>query len=219
MSERFCYSVATELARDRVWQIFADITNWRRVPGIYDDLKWAGEPWLPGSRIVGEHNHPAAIKFHYVIKSCAPPESVRFIAHGVETGFATERTISFECLDARTRIKVDSYTVGEPTIQLPDGVRGFIRDVTVRFWDAFAHFCDAQLFPRFRMGLSFGTNPSCGMTRPKSGSAQGAGGPPITLPERMLNTNWTCLSADYPAWGLLCHLRSFYRIVRRHLSG
>ncbi len=153
MSERFCYSVATELARDRVWQIFADITNWRRVPGIYDDLKWAGEPWLPGSRIVGEHNHPAAIKFHYVIKSCAPPESVRFIAHGVETGFATERTISFECLDARTRIKVDSYTVGEPTIQLPDGVRGFIRDVTVRFWDAFAHFCDAQLLPPVSDGL------------------------------------------------------------------
>jgi hypothetical protein len=159
MSDRFYYSVVTRLARDRVWQLFADITNWHRISGIYDDLKWVGKPWLPGSRIVGEHHDPVAVKFHYVVESCVPPESVRLVAHGTETGFATGRTINLEQLDYGTLMKVDSYTVGEPVIRLPDGVQGFIRNITVRHWNAFACFCDSQAPLPIGDGPVFGHQP------------------------------------------------------------
>jgi hypothetical protein len=135
----------TRLSRERVWQLFADIKQWPGVPCIYVDLKWVGEPWRPGSRLVGEHHHPVAISFHHVIESCEPPESIRLVAHGTETGFATGRTINLEQLNHGTLVRIDSYTIGEAVIQLPEGVQGFIRDITMRFWDAFAHFCDAQL--------------------------------------------------------------------------
>jgi hypothetical protein len=144
MSSLFSYSVLTRLPRDDVWRLFADIANWHQVSGICDDLQWAGEPWQAGSRIVAVYQHPETGKSQYVVESCAPPKSVRLVAYGSPAGLATGRTIRFEQLGHGTLIKVNSYTIGEPGVQLPYGIERSMHDTAVRLWDAFGLLCDCQ---------------------------------------------------------------------------
>jgi uncharacterized protein YndB with AHSA1/START domain len=138
----FSYSVTTRLPRGRVWSLLTDITNWPKFSDMYSDLHWDGTPWAEGSAIVGQLNYPIVVIGRYVIKKCDPPELIRYLSQTRQAGFATERTIVLEPLAGGTMIRVDAFIVGTP--QMPGGGSEFLRSLTTRWFDEFAHFCDNQ---------------------------------------------------------------------------
>src|ERR1700687_3907983 len=114
MCRQLSYSVSTDLSRDCVWELFAEIQNWPKVSDVYDDLRWSGFPWTPQSSILGSIHYPHPLPLRYVIEKCKSGLFVRNLAHTTEGGFATHRTIRFEQRQGRTWIDVDSYAAGEP---------------------------------------------------------------------------------------------------------
>lgn len=138
----FYYSVTTRLPRERVWELLTDINNWPKFSDVYSGLRWEGEPWAVGSRLVGTLHYPIEVPGHYVIKTCQPPALIKYLSRTKEAGFATERTIRLEQVDGGTAIQVDAYTVGEP--QMPGGASEFLKKLTTRWINEFAQFCDRQ---------------------------------------------------------------------------
>jgi hypothetical protein len=138
----FSYSVTSKLPRVRVWELLTDITNWSVLSGVYSNLRWVGKPWVAGSLIVGTLHYPIEVSGQYMIKTCQPPRLIRYLSQTLEAGFATERTIRLEQLGEGTLIHVDAYTVGNPKIQ--GGALEFLRQLTTRWFDEFARFCDGQ---------------------------------------------------------------------------
>jgi hypothetical protein len=144
MSQTFSYSVTTHLPRERVWQVLIDAHGWQRFSDIYGNLKWAGEPWVPGSCLLGTLTYPIPIKFRYLLKVCTPCTIIRYLADSPELGFANERTIRLNDLRGETLIQVDAYTVGTPVCKIPGGNLGFLKMLTERFFSHLAAFCDGQ---------------------------------------------------------------------------
>ena len=142
MPVSFTYSVITKLPRNRVWNLFTDIKNWSKFSDMYSDLHWEGAPWAEGSALAGQLNYPIVVSGRYVIRKCDPPVLVRYLSQTQDAGFATERTITMEELPNGTLIRVEAYVVGEP--EMPGGASEFLRSLTSRWFDEFAHFCDDQ---------------------------------------------------------------------------
>jgi len=138
----FSYSVITRLPRNRVWSLFRDIKNWSKFSDMYSDLRWEGVPWAEGSALVGQLNYPIVVSGRYLIKKHDPPVLIRYLSQTRDAGFATERTITMHELLNGTLIRVEAYVVGEPV--MPGGATKFLRSLTSRWFDEFAHFCDDQ---------------------------------------------------------------------------
>jgi len=109
---------------------------------MYSDLRWEGVPWAEGSALVGQLNYPIVVSGRYLIKKHDPPVLIRYLSQTRDAGFATERTITMHELLNGTLIRVEAYVVGEPV--MPGGATKFLRSLTSRWFDEFAHFCDDQ---------------------------------------------------------------------------
>lgn len=142
MPVSFSYSVNTRLPRNRVWNLLTDIKNWSQFSDMYSDLRWEGAPWKEGSALVGQLNYPIVVSGRYVIRKYDPPALIRYLSQTRDAGFATERTITLEDLPNGTRIRVEAYVVGQP--EMPGGAAEFLRSLTSRWFEEFAHFCDSQ---------------------------------------------------------------------------
>ena len=93
MANSFSYSVRTTLERERVWELLQDIQNWIKVSDVYNNAEWSGIPWVPGSCITGRLKYPLEISFRYVLERYEPPVMISYLAHSLEAGFATHRTV------------------------------------------------------------------------------------------------------------------------------
>ena len=142
MPVSFSYSVSTRLSRNRVWKLFTDIKNWPKFSDLYSDLQWEGAPWAEGSALVGQLNYPIVVSGRYIIRKYDPPVLIRYLSQTRDAGFATERTITMEERQNGTQIRVEAYIVGEP--DMPGGAPEFLRSLTSRWFEEFAHFCDKQ---------------------------------------------------------------------------
>src|SRR5579863_152492 len=142
MANSFSYSVRTTLGRDRVWELLQDIQIWIRVSDVYDHAEWSGIPWVPGSCITGRLKYPLQISFRYVLERHEPPALISYLAHSLEAGFATHRTVELEETDDGTLIKITSYVVGDSEV-LEEGF-AFLKALTEKWFQGFARFCDSQ---------------------------------------------------------------------------
>jgi len=140
MSKTFTYAVFTALPLSRAWKLFTDIGLWPSFTGLYRDLRWEGEPWQPGSAILGRLVHPLPIPLRYVIRRYQPEELAEFIGHSTAAGFATNRSIRFSSAEARTQIQTISFGIGSPP--LPGGMAEFIGKIQKTFLSGFAEYCD-----------------------------------------------------------------------------
>ena len=145
MAQSFSYSVTTSLPRERVWQTLTNVENWSKFSCVYRDLEWVGSPWAIGSCVKGHLKYPLAIPFRYLLREFVAPTLIRYLADSPELGFANERTIHLEELSHKTLIAVNAFTVGSPICMIPDGSLGFLRMLTVRWFDDLAKFCDEQV--------------------------------------------------------------------------
>jgi hypothetical protein len=150
MCQQLTYAVSTVLPRDRVWQLFADIENWPKVSVVYNDLRWAGVPWTRHSCILGSIHYPHPFPLRYLIEKSEPGSLITYLAHGVEGGFATHRSVRLEQRRERTWIEVDSYAAGEPTFAIAGGSYGFLKMLTERWFPDFARFCDSRAYESTR---------------------------------------------------------------------
>jgi hypothetical protein len=141
MPETFSYAANTTLPRDLVWNLFTEIKNWPKCSIMFHSLEWHGEPWVPGSIIIGELDYPLSMSLRYLVKQCDPPELVKYLFHSPAAGFATERTVYFKPLPFGTLIEVESYDVGTLP-NLPGGIREFLQSATQAFFVNFTRFCD-----------------------------------------------------------------------------
>ena len=142
MANSFSYSVRTTLDRDRVWELLQDIQIWIRVSDVYDNAEWSGIPWVPGSCITGRLKYPLEISFRYVLERYEPPALISYLAHSLEAGFATHRTVELEASDGGTLIKITSYVVGDSEV-LEEGF-AFLKALTEKWFQGFARFCNSQ---------------------------------------------------------------------------
>lgn len=140
VSSSFSYSVTTKLPRDRVWKLLSDIDNWPRVADVYAHVHWQGAPWIPGSSVMAVLVYPIELSVQYLLERCEPPSQISYLAHSHEAGFASHRTIELAEVSAGTLVRVSSYVVGEPA--LAGGGPAFLKMLTQRWFDGFAHFCD-----------------------------------------------------------------------------
>jgi hypothetical protein len=148
MGQTFSSFSTTSLPRERVWELLTDVSNWPKFSDIYaGPIRWVGEPWVPGSILVGELKYPLPLDFEYLLKVCEPPDMIRYLSHSVAAGFAIERTVRLLSLGDETMISVDAYAVGEPTLPIPGGSLGFMKMQTERWLNAFARFCDQHCAP------------------------------------------------------------------------
>ena len=142
MANSFSYSVRTTLERERVWELLQDIQNWIKVSNVYNNAEWSGIPWVPGSCITGRLKYPLEISFRYVLERYEPPVMISYLAHSLEAGFATHRTVELEAIGDGTLIKIASYVVGDSEV-LDEGF-AFLKALTEKWFHAFARFCDSQ---------------------------------------------------------------------------
>ena len=143
MDESVLHRVETRLPLEEVWKIFMDISNWAAFSGFYKTLRWFGPAWAPGSRIIGSLREPR-LHFHYYLESLAEFERISYIAHGIEAGFATHRTIRFKRHKSHTAVEVLAYSLGNPVCQIPEKDMELIRQLIIRWFDGFASFCEAH---------------------------------------------------------------------------
>ena len=142
MCETFLYSTTTTLGRERTWKLLSDIENWMRASDVYAHMEWSGEPWIPGSVILGTINYPVRLSFRYVLERCGLFQ-IAYLAHSMRGGFATHRVIELEeSRDGGTVIRVNSFIVGEPDV--PGGGIAFLKMITERWFHDFARFCDLR---------------------------------------------------------------------------
>jgi hypothetical protein len=125
-----------------VWELLQDIRNWIKVSDVYDDAEWSGRPWEIGSCITGRLKYPLQISFRYVLERCEPPSLISYLAHSLEAGFATHRTVELEETADGTLIKITSYVVGD-SAALGEGLV-FLKALTEKWFEGFARFCDSQ---------------------------------------------------------------------------
>lgn len=142
MGNSFSYSVQTTLERERVWALLQNVENWIKVADIYDSAQWSGPPWFPGSCIMGRLKYPLQISFRYVLEKCEPPVLISYLAHSLEAGFATHRTVELEAVPDGTVINISSYVVGD-SAALEEGL-AFLKSLTEKWFDGFARFCDSH---------------------------------------------------------------------------
>jgi hypothetical protein len=81
---------------------------------------------------------PEHIEFQYVIESCIPARSVRYIAHGEVLGFAIERETLFEPIERGTMIRTRAYCVGPPGMAINADLKHF----TILWYNGLAQHCD-----------------------------------------------------------------------------
>ncbi len=143
MAASFSYSVITKLPRPQVWDLLTDIANWPKFSDMYSDLRWLGTPWAEGSSLVGQLNYPIVVSGRYIVRKCEPPSLIRYLSQTRDAGFATERTIRLDALQDGTLIRVEAFVVGTP--EMPGGAAEFLKKLTTRWFDEFAHFCDGQI--------------------------------------------------------------------------
>jgi hypothetical protein len=95
-----------------------------------------------GSCITGRLKYPLQISFRYVLERYEPPALISYLAHSLEAGFATHRTVELEAVPDGTVIKISSYVVGEAAV-LEEGF-AFLKRLTEKWFQGFAQFCDSQ---------------------------------------------------------------------------
>lgn len=115
MSAPLYCSASTELGREHVWSLFADIENWLVCSDVYEGLRWEGSPWVANASIVGRVRHNRNEKIRYVVEKCEPARLVSYVGHSNESGFASHRTIRFlDREEGGTLIEIHYYSVGCP---------------------------------------------------------------------------------------------------------
>jgi hypothetical protein len=143
MAASISYSVTTGLPIGRVWGLLTDITNWPKFSDIYSDLRWEGEPWKEGSRLVVQINFPIVVSGRYTISVWAPIVLIRYVFEPGMCGFAMAKTIRLNRLVEETSIEVTAHLEGE--VEMAGGGSEFLRQLTMRWLDEFARFCDSQV--------------------------------------------------------------------------
>ena len=143
MSARHLFSVSTELDREHVWALFSDIQNWVDCSDVYECLTWGGSPWAINSSIAGRVRHNRNERVRYVVERYQPGRLVTYIGHSDDSGFASHRTIRFLDLEAGgTLIELQYFTVASPESSVVGDQ--FVRWLTERWIEGFAHYCDAH---------------------------------------------------------------------------
>jgi hypothetical protein len=135
--------VTTQLERNRTWELLSDIENWPKFSDTLSDLRWTGPPWSPGSCIVGMMTSPLHMPIRYVLEECDPPLRISYLAHSMNAGFATHRTVELQQLRNGTQVTITAYMIGNA----PTGGDQwkFLRLLTEEWYQGFASFCDAHL--------------------------------------------------------------------------
>jgi hypothetical protein len=143
VGQSFSYFVITKLSQEKVWELLTDVSNWSKFSDIYTGpIRWVGEPWVPGSILVGDLRYPLALDFEYLLKACEAPTVIRYLSQSVDSGFAIERTIRLVPVGTETMVWADAYAVGEPNAPIAGGSLGFLKTQSERWLHAFARFCD-----------------------------------------------------------------------------
>lgn len=91
---RLEYSVFTKADCNLVWKLFSDVSLWPRFLPLYQNVRWQGSAWNPGSRLRMDVAEPINATVDRVVTLCAPPHHLAWINH--VRGYTIEQWISIE---------------------------------------------------------------------------------------------------------------------------
>jgi hypothetical protein len=86
----------TKAGCEAVWKLFSECEQWNRYVNAYGKIRWLGERWAPGSRLLIEMTCPTSAVQNRVITVCNPPRSVAWINHVL--GYTMEQWVCFDPL-------------------------------------------------------------------------------------------------------------------------
>jgi hypothetical protein len=75
------YAIFTKAKRSLAWQIFSDLSLWPKFCDLYENIRWHGTPWTPGSRLRIDVREPVNATVDRVLTVCMPPNYIAWINH------------------------------------------------------------------------------------------------------------------------------------------
>lgn len=141
---RIEYSVVTKIDCSLAWNIFSRCEEWNRYLKAYENIRWLGEPWAAGSRLLIELNYPTSAVQNRIITVCNPPRCVAWINHVL--GYTMEQWVLFDPHSGGgTRISTWVEFTGPTMCIEGHDVVAVIRDFVERWYSNFRDECDRRV--------------------------------------------------------------------------
>ncbi len=135
------YAVFTNAKRSLAWQLFSDLSLWPKFCNLYENIRWHGTPWTPGSRLRIDVREPVNATVDRVLTVCMPPNHIAWINH--VRGYTMEQWISFDAYQGGgTRVSTwIEVTGGEVSAHRSEDIR-LLETVVEGWFDNFRAECD-----------------------------------------------------------------------------
>ncbi|HEY6302637.1 MAG TPA: hypothetical protein VIX14_06170 [Terriglobales bacterium] len=134
------HTVVTRADRELAWKVFCNVGLWPRFSDLYGDIRWLGEPWMPGSHMNIELKSPVGAVVDHVITVCNPPRLVAWIDHA--RGDTMEQWVHFKCVPSGgTELHTWAELVGTTTTIEGRDVREVATDFIRTWYNRFSAEC------------------------------------------------------------------------------
>ena len=134
---RLEYAVFTEASPELAWRIFSNIELWPKFCDFYEEVRWKGSPWTPGSKLLLKFGGAVAGLVTRVVTSCTPAHHVSWISH--IRGCTMEQWVSFESFHGNTRVTTWSEATGAAK---PKEDIDFLENMIQTWFERFRQECD-----------------------------------------------------------------------------
>jgi hypothetical protein len=131
----------TKAGCEAVWKLFSECEQWNRYVNAYGKIRWLGERWAPGSRLLIEMTCPTSAVQNRVITVCNPPRSVAWINHVL--GYTMEQWVCFDPLaGGGTRISTWVEIAGPTLIVDGQDLVAIARNFVETWYNNFGKHCE-----------------------------------------------------------------------------
>lgn len=136
------FAVITKAESGLVWKLFSECEQWNRYLDAYGNIRWIGERWAPGSRLLIELTYPIQAVQNRIITICNPPRCVAWINH--VAGYTLEQWVLFDPHPGGgTRISTWVEFTGATLHIDGQDLEGIVRDFVEKWYTKFRDECDS----------------------------------------------------------------------------
>jgi hypothetical protein len=140
---RIEYTVVTRADRELAWRVFSNVDLWHHFSDLYGEIRWLGEPWMPGSHMKIELLSPVGAVVDHVITVCTPPHFVAWIDH--VHGDTMEQWVHFKSVPTGgTEIHTWADVMGTTATLGGVDVREILADFIRTWYSRFSKECDQR---------------------------------------------------------------------------